>query len=85
MKTIGELIRQARVAASLSQHQFADKAFVGWVELERIEDGDGPRTTVKTFQRIADALGGCDELQERIDALVECDDHRTNIIDGNFE
>ena len=23
--------------------------------------------------------------QERIDALVECDDHRRNIIDGNFE
>jgi transcriptional regulator with XRE-family HTH domain len=53
----GELIREQRKAAKLTQKQLAEKAGVDLRTLERLESGDSEKPQSDTIRHLAKALG----------------------------
>lgn len=84
MKSIPDIIIEARKAAGLTQEEVAERASIRWNHITWLEGGS-MKPTIRTLNKINDALGGVTELEERIYALEECDEHRRNIFDGNFD
>jgi transcriptional regulator with XRE-family HTH domain len=55
LKTVAQRIRNARVAAGLTQEKAAAEAGIGYKRYQRIEGG-GVNLTLRTLHRIAKAL-----------------------------
>jgi transcriptional regulator with XRE-family HTH domain len=82
-ETVGERIREARLARGWTHEELARRMNVNWRTVQRWQKGKPPR--LQTLLRLADVLGvpqgyfvestdslaTLTELRERIDALVE--------------
>ena len=57
MLTVGEKIREIRVAKKLTQEQIEQRTGIKREYLSKIETGGLPNVTIKTLKKITDALG----------------------------
>jgi transcriptional regulator with XRE-family HTH domain len=57
MVTVGQKIREIRVAKRLTQEQIEQRTGIKREYLSKIETGGLPNITIKTLKKITDALG----------------------------
>lgn len=57
MNTLGEFIKERRLAKNLSKRALAEKAGISHTEVHRIENGERKNPSVPVLNSLADALG----------------------------
>jgi transcriptional regulator with XRE-family HTH domain len=57
MNTLGELIKERRLAKNLSKRALAEKAGISHTEVHRIENGERKNPSIPVLNSLADALG----------------------------
>jgi transcriptional regulator with XRE-family HTH domain len=84
MNTLGEFIKERRLAKGLSKRALAEKAKISHTEVHRIENGDRKNPSVPVLNALADALGVPQEFMLEMAGYVTNKDEQVPLIERVF-
>lgn len=84
MNTLGEFIKERRIAKELSKRALAEKANISHTEVHRIENGDRKNPSVPVLNALADALGVPQEIMLQTAGYVTNKDEQVPLIERVF-
>lgn len=84
MNTLGEFIKERRMAKELSKRALAEKANISHTEVHRIENGDRKNPSVPVLNALADALGVPQEVMLEMAGYVTNKDEQVPLIERVF-